>query len=90
MRAQTTRVLKKIAIFARSIGAHTPCITPRSVAATKKTELLHVELQPDKEKVPGMTAVSRSPMRKELCAWKNLRSLSRKLTEKAGNVAVTK
>ena len=44
MRAQKIRALRKIAIFARSMGARTPRITTRSVAATKKTELLHVEL----------------------------------------------
>ncbi len=68
------------------MGVHTPRIIPLSAAITRRTELLHKELHPIKEKIPGMTGIPRSPLHKYLHAWKNLRSLSRKPAREARNV----
>ena len=70
--------------------AHTPSIIPQSAAVTRRTELLCKELHTMKEKIPGMTGIPRSPSRKFLHAWKNLRSLSRKPAREARNVIVMK
>ncbi len=81
-------MLKKIVTYARSMGAHTPCIIPLSVTVTRRMELLCKELHPIKEKIPGTTRIPRSPSHKYLHTWKNLRSLSRKPAREARNVIV--
>ena len=59
MCSQNTHVLTKTVTYAKCMGMHTPHITPQSVTATKKMELLRVELSPIKEEILGMTGIQR-------------------------------
>eukprot|EP00804_Cyclotella_cryptica_P017993 CCRYP_008291-RA/>CCRYP_008291-RA protein AED:0.40 eAED:0.40 QI:0/-1/0/1/-1/1/1/0/136 len=52
---------RRTASCAKSMGAHTPRITPRSVAATTKTGLLHAEFPARRHESLVRTTALRSP-----------------------------
>eukprot|EP00804_Cyclotella_cryptica_P002876 CCRYP_009390-RA/>CCRYP_009390-RA protein AED:0.00 eAED:0.00 QI:79/1/1/1/0/0/2/4/156 len=89
-RVRSILALRKTASYAKSMGAHTPRTTLPSVAGTTRTELLRGVLSGKLHESPAKTVAPRSPTPRSWLAWRNLRSLSRKPTKKARNVAIAK
>ena len=82
MRVQKMNALKKIANYARSMGACTPRIIPQSAAVTRRMELLREELHPVKEKNSGNDRNSKKSFAQVLARMEKLEKSLKKASKR--------
>ena len=88
MCTQKTCALIKTAIYVKGMGVRTPHPIPWSVIATRRMQPPHEVPLVRLEESLAKTRIPRSPTCKYWLVWRNLRSLSRKPTQRTENISI--